>query len=187
VHLLLAPATAGSRAPEGLDNGLSSHDEALAWGHHRGELYQFVRRRVGDPDATEDIVQDVLLRALAHRGSLREPARMRAWLFQIARNAVADYFRSRSQAVGERSGSHGGIEPTGWAIEAEPTALAVEAEVLGDETAVSEAERRLAESCIRRFVADLPHGYQQAVTLADLEQRKQRDVAAALGLSLSGA
>ena len=57
-------------------------------------VHGYVRFRVGDRLAAEDLVALVFERALARLATVREPERVRAWLFTIARNAVADYRRS---------------------------------------------------------------------------------------------
>src|SRR5947199_6843502 len=53
-------------------------------------VFCFVRFRVGDGHLAEDITATVFERALAKLASVRDPARVRAWLFTIARNAVTD-------------------------------------------------------------------------------------------------
>jgi RNA polymerase sigma factor (sigma-70 family) len=68
-------------------------DELIArW---QGPLWGYVRRVTGEDDAAQDIVQDVWLRVLRGIGRLREPSRLRPWLFGIARRAVVDRWRER--------------------------------------------------------------------------------------------
>jgi RNA polymerase sigma-70 factor (ECF subfamily) len=47
----------------------------------------------GNRVAAEDLVQDVFVRILKYRGTYRDDGRFETWLFRIARNARADYFR----------------------------------------------------------------------------------------------
>jgi RNA polymerase sigma-70 factor, ECF subfamily len=56
-----------------------------------GELYGFTLHEVGDRGAAEEIVEDVFLRAWRHAARY-DPEReaVRAWLYQIARNAIID-------------------------------------------------------------------------------------------------
>jgi len=58
-------------------------------------VYGFVRFRVGDAHVAEDLTATVFERALSKLASVREPERVRGWLFSIARNAVADERRRR--------------------------------------------------------------------------------------------
>jgi len=56
-------------------------------------LYGFVRFRVRDAQVAEDLTAQVFERALARLATVREPERVRAWLFTIARNAIIDHRR----------------------------------------------------------------------------------------------
>lgn len=62
-------------------------------------LYSYVRFRVGDVQVAEDLTAQVFERALTRLATVREPERVRAWLFTIARNAITDYRRSHRPAM----------------------------------------------------------------------------------------
>jgi len=68
-------------------------DELIARWH--GPLWAFVRRLTGADDIAHDTVQDVWLRVLRGIASLRDGARLRAWLFGIAHRAVMDRMRQK--------------------------------------------------------------------------------------------
>jgi RNA polymerase sigma-70 factor, ECF subfamily len=56
-----------------------------------GELYGFTLHELGDRGAAEAIVEEVFLRAWRHaEGYDPERAAVRAWLYEIARNAIND-------------------------------------------------------------------------------------------------
>ena len=65
------------------------------------ELYQqyyervlaYMRFRTGSTDVAEDLVAQVFERAVSHLDDLQSPGAVGAWLFRIARNCAADYFR----------------------------------------------------------------------------------------------
>jgi RNA polymerase sigma-70 factor (ECF subfamily) len=57
-------------------------------------LHQYLRRMTSFDDAA-DLIQDVWLRVLRAMPGLRDPARLRAWLFGIARRTVMDRLRRR--------------------------------------------------------------------------------------------
>jgi RNA polymerase sigma-70 factor, ECF subfamily len=58
-------------------------------------VYRFVYFRVGNRQLAEDLTADTFLRALSHIGSFTWQGRdLRAWLVTIARNRVADHFKS---------------------------------------------------------------------------------------------
>jgi RNA polymerase sigma-70 factor (ECF subfamily) len=56
-------------------------------------LWRYVRRMAGDDDAAAELLQDVWLRVLRAMPGLRDPARLRPWLFGIARRVVMDHLR----------------------------------------------------------------------------------------------
>jgi RNA polymerase sigma factor (sigma-70 family) len=58
-------------------------------------LWRYVRRLSDGDDAAADTVQDAWLRVLRAMPRLRDPARLRAWLFGVARRAVMDRLRQR--------------------------------------------------------------------------------------------
>ena len=66
---------------------------------HLSALYRLALRMAGDPSAAEDLVQETYLRALRSFATLREPARAKAWLFQILSRLVIDRHRSSPREV----------------------------------------------------------------------------------------
>jgi RNA polymerase sigma-70 factor (ECF subfamily) len=62
--------------------------------HHIG-LFDFLARVTGDRAAADDLVQDVFVRVLKYRATYRDGGSFETWLYRIARNARADYFRRR--------------------------------------------------------------------------------------------
>ena len=62
---------------------------------YHGPVFDFLSRMTGDRLAAEDMVQDVFMRILKYRATYRDGGSFETWLFRIARNARADYFRQR--------------------------------------------------------------------------------------------
>lgn len=58
-------------------------------------LFDFLSRVTGNRTAAEDLVQDVFVRILKYRATYRDGSSFQTWLYRIARNARADYFRTR--------------------------------------------------------------------------------------------
>jgi RNA polymerase sigma-70 factor (ECF subfamily) len=73
--------------------GKRTEFEAKALPHLRS-LFRFALRLTSDPSAAEDLVQDTYLRALQSFGTLRDPARVKPWLFQILSRLVIDRHRA---------------------------------------------------------------------------------------------
>ena len=72
-------------------------DVAESWHELGSRLRVFVGRRVNPGDA-DDVVQSVMLKLLQRRGEIDADS-VRAWLFTVTRNAVAEYYRNQRPAV----------------------------------------------------------------------------------------
>ena len=64
------------------------------WDEFNAELKHFILKRVPDEPGAEDILQDVFLKIHTHIDTLRESDKLQSWIYQIARNAITDYFRT---------------------------------------------------------------------------------------------
>lgn len=132
------------------------------WKQHRRALHGFILKRVESAAVAEDLLQEVFVRVHARIGSLKDEDSLNAWLYQIARNAIIDHYRSEKRS-------------------AELTESLVET----DEAERSE-QQALAE-CVLPFVKQLPEPYREAIMLTEIEGMSQIDLAKKLGLSPSGA
>jgi RNA polymerase sigma factor (sigma-70 family) len=76
--------------PEGL---------AAAYDRYAADLYGYCRTLLREPDDAADVVQDTFLIATSKLAGLRDPGRLRAWLFAVARNECLHRLKSRRQAT----------------------------------------------------------------------------------------
>src|SRR5437868_3207321 len=67
----------------------------VIWKEFSTQLDRFIRVRVSDHAAAEDILQDVFFKLQSRLEEFRDPTRLRAWLMLVARNAIIDYYRTR--------------------------------------------------------------------------------------------
>lgn len=134
------------------------------WQEHRQQLYQFILRRVSDPDVAEDIVQDVLTVGYSKLDTLQDAEKLRAWLYRITRNAIIDHYRRRRPQA----------------------ELADDLPVVNDESHAKTALDELA-CCIEPFINQLPDTYRDAVRLSEMEGLTQKEVAQQQNISVSGA
>jgi RNA polymerase sigma-70 factor, ECF subfamily len=144
--------------------------EEARWRELRARLHGFVGRRVGNPEDAEDVVQDVFVRMQRNIDALSSAERLDAWAFRIARNAVADHYRSRGRRDLTGEAASKAMEGLG-ADAAEPT---------------SDARAEMAH-CIAPMVRGLPDAYRRAIELTELEGMSQAAAAERLGLSVPGA
>jgi RNA polymerase sigma-70 factor, ECF subfamily len=116
------PTRRRRQAPTELEDALvaRARTDRAAFGElyelHRGHVLAFVRSRLRHASDAEDVTQEVFLRALGAIG--RYELRgwpFRAWLFQIAANAVADHHsRGRRHGGGLDDVPHGLLAGGSW-------------------------------------------------------------------------
>src|SRR5689334_3625600 len=63
------------------------------------KIFRFVFYRVGHKQAAEDLAEEVFLKAFTKLASVNEAGALEAWLYQIARNLVIDYYRQKRATV----------------------------------------------------------------------------------------
>lgn len=66
---------------------------------HLDGLYGYCMRLCDQAADAQDLLQDTLSRALRSHGGLRDPDRVRPWLFTIATNAWRDHHRARGRRI----------------------------------------------------------------------------------------
>jgi len=143
----------------------------LPWQELDGNLRAFIGRRVRNQADVDDLVQRVLLQIVRSIDTFRESERLHAWTYQIARNVIADYYRS---PVTRREVTTGDAEQTADALPA---------------TAPAEDDRqalRELSACLAPMLQQLAPVYREAVVLTELEGVAQADAATRAGVSVSG-
>lgn len=134
-----------------------------AWSAHEAELRRWLRGQLrGRPDEADDLLQEVFLKALRQDGRFCTIANPRAWLFEVARNALADRLRVRRELM----------ELPEDLPHPEPEALP--------------AVDGLA-ACLPRALAEMDPADREALTCCDLEGMTQAEFARRHGLTLAGA
>jgi len=151
--------------PQELTDALGGESFACvssAWQAHEGELLGYLRHRLSDADAADDVLQDVFVKAMRHGQGFCALDNPRAWLFQVARNALVDRAR---------------------------TAHPMEPLPEGPDEAAAPPEEPLAPvdalaNCLVRSLSELSEDDATILRACDLEGQAQREFADAHGLSL---
>jgi RNA polymerase sigma-70 factor, ECF subfamily len=129
-------------------------------------IYRFVYARVGNHPDAEDLTAQVFVRAVEQLDTDREPAQVAAWLYRVAQNAIADYWRAfyRLPVVGV---DH--VAP-GW----EPADAG--------ERPPSDPDDRAAHR-VRTVLRRLPGPYRRVLELRFLERLSVAETAHEMGIS----
>jgi RNA polymerase sigma factor (sigma-70 family) len=72
---------------------------AAAYDKYAADLYCYCRTLLREPDDAADVVQETFLIATSKLAGLRDPARLRPWLFAVARNECLHRLRARRQSA----------------------------------------------------------------------------------------
>lgn len=65
----------------------------LLFERHHKHLYNFFLQQTGNPQTSEDLVQDVFYKMLKYRYTYRPESHFKTWMFTIAHNTKIDYYR----------------------------------------------------------------------------------------------
>lgn len=173
VNYLKKPCVLFPEFPSIIDMTMSLNFSAQdLWTQFHVPLHAFIRHRVSDAAAADDILQDVFVRIHTRINTLREHDKIQAWIYQIARNAIADYYRARHADL---------AVPSPFEEPARFTEAVIPSEAQQDDLA-----QELAPS-VRAMIDALPADYREALILTDVQGMSQVELAQHLGISLSGA
>ena len=147
--------------------------------HFRAKVFHYSWLMCGDREDAEEVAQETLLKIFESFEQLREPERVRPWVFRIAKNACLmkrrkSVFAPRRELSLEEflpasndAGEHRHIEIADWSQ-------------LPDE-AVLRSELR---SELERAIAELPENYRAVLLLRDIEELSTEETANVLDLGI---
>ena len=136
----LAPADHGAAMP------------ATLFRLHGQAVFALCLANTRDYHDAEDVMQAVFVKAVARASTLREPARARAWLLQVARRECIDFHRRQKP-----------VKP------------------LLDEPSTPAAEGDTVCGRLHEAIQKLPQSYREAIVLYYLDGRDCSAVAVSLG------
>jgi RNA polymerase sigma-70 factor (ECF subfamily) len=134
---------------------------------HVTAIHRFVYARVGNRPDAEDITGQVFMRAVEQLDVDRPAPQISAWLYRVAQNAVADYWRAfyRLPQIGVDQVA-GAWEPAS----PQPTPHA-------------EADADRAASAVQRLLKRLPEQYARVLELRFLQRLSVAETASRLGIT----
>lgn len=126
------------------------------WTQYKAPLYFFILKRIQHREDAEEVLQNTFVKIHQNLHKLRHPEKVRAWVFQIARNELNDSLQKRIKTT-ERV----------------------------DLETPSENETPSEVCCFEQCIQKLPHIYKRAVELVYLEGKSQKQASTTLAISLS--
>lgn len=134
------------------------------WKDIDGELDSFIQKRVGNREDASDLRQEILIRIHNNINSLLEAEKIRSWIYQIARNAIVDFYRQQK-----------------------PTANLPENMLLPNDAEDEEDVEKEVASWLPDFINALPECYRDPIRLTEIEGLTQQQMSKKLGLKLATA
>ncbi|MBM7582783.1 RNA polymerase sigma-70 factor (ECF subfamily) [Caldicoprobacter guelmensis] len=141
-----------------------SDDVGILWEELSPKLKTFILKKVGNRQDAEDILQDVFLKICSNIDQIKDSGRIYAWIYQITRNTIADYYRAKRDTIEISDLSETDITDSD------------EGEMINE-----------LVLCLKSILESLPGKYKQAVKLTELGGLTQKELARKLGMSISGA
>ena len=137
----------------------------IIWEEFSKPLKGFIKRRVKNDQDADDILQNVFYKIHNSIGSLKDAEKIHAWVYRIARNAVADFYRTHKYE--------------------EDTIVLSEDIIIQPEDELT-ANDEIAQ-CLKAMINYLPEKHKQAIVLTEFLNLTQKELAERMGLSVSGA
>jgi len=125
------------------------------WNEFNSQVYFYILKRVKDKNIANDVFQNSFLKIHSNLHQLNDPQKLKAWVFRIVNNEIANHFNQEPQYSSE-----------------------LPADQADDDTSQDVC-------CFDKFIDELPDIYREAIDSVYLQGRKQKEVATQLNISLA--
>ena len=136
-------------------------DTKQIWVKYHERLSRFIAGKVPE-NVVEDILQEVFIKIHKQLSSLKKTPKVESWIYQITRNTVIDYYRSKKNLV----------DMPDWVKH-----------IQFDE---HESTRQELALCLEPMIQQLPETYRNTIYLSEIAGKTHKEIAALEGISLSG-
>ena len=138
----------------------------------RSRLGNFIRKRIGNPEEAEDILQDVFYEFVEEYRLPESIEQASAWLFRVARNRIIDRFRKKKEVPISETGDE----------EEYRLDLALPSPDAGPE---AEYARAVLLDALRQALDELPEAQREVFVEHELEGRSFKEIAAQSGVAIN--
>lgn len=121
------------------------------WETYHKDITHFIFSKVKDEQVTNDLVQEIFIKAHTKLDTLLDVSKVKSWLLTIARNSAMDYFRRSTKTV--------------------PLKEFDSVDEFWDE------EKHSVKDCLPGIIKHLPKKYRDPLFLSDIKGMKQVEVA----------
>ena len=138
-------------------------DTSKIWQEFSDKIKAFISKRVDDKMVVDDLLQEVFIKIHTKIGLLKDDTKLHAWIYQITRNIINDYYRKSKQDDTHSDKSY-----------------------LEDSEEGNESMKKIADG-LHKFMDELPPMYCDALCKTELDGLSQVEYAKQIGISNSGA
>jgi RNA polymerase sigma-70 factor, ECF subfamily len=131
------------------------------WNDFHDKLHGFILKRVHDVEVTNDLLQDIFIKIHTKIHTLKESDKLTSWIYQITRNSILDYFKTKKIST---------------SIPADLT-----------ETTEPVTFNQEMATCLKTMLNELSPEYKDSILKTELGDLSQKEYAEELGISYSGA
>lgn len=133
------------------------------WSQFNQILLNFIQSKVSNKYDAEDILQNVFIKIYKNIDNLKSETKLESWIFQITRNAIIDYYRTKK-----------------------PDYLIGEIEEAFEASIETENMNRKISLCLNDMIEELPKKYQMPLNLYEFGNHKHKEISKELNISVSG-
>jgi RNA polymerase sigma-70 factor, ECF subfamily len=119
-------------------------------------LNNYIAKRVNNRSDVDDLLQEVFIKIHSGGTSLSKKESLKSWSFTLTKNTIIDYYRKNGNKK----------------IVLDDNAIQKESAESGDFDRTKDLE-----SCIHRFINELPEEYRQIIIDSEINGIKQKDLA----------
>lgn len=129
------------------------------WDLYHNDIKYFIKSKIKDNQIVDDLVQETFIKTHLNKEHLRDQAKIKPWLFMIARNLVHDFFKKNIHHD------------------------AINEEKVNEELDIDHAHTE--KDCLHGLIKNLPKKYRAPLILSDIKGEKQAQIAKLLDIPLS--
>ena len=127
------------------------------WDIYSADIKRFIYSKVRSETISDDILQDTFIKVHIKLHTLNNEAKLKPWLFSVARFTILDYFRASKRTIEFN-------DP--------------------QEEVDSESLKHTEKDCLRGILINLPKKYRDPIFMSDIMGVKQKEIAKRLQLPL---
>lgn len=145
-------------------------DVAEEMERHRAAVTRYIHYIVRNTAEAEDLAQETFLRAHHQQATLRDPAALESWLYQIASHVCIDHLRQRARATRREVDTRVEELPLPDADKPSPFKIVQQTEM---------------SECVQRYVSKLSDAYKAVLLFHDADGLTAEEIAQLLQLPLT--